>query len=495
MRFPPVLLLLACRGSEPSTTETPSCEEAAAGHQACAAADPGRPECVDGACAACASPGPSDACAAVDPATPICAPSGACVACIEHEQCASNVCDRAAQVCVPEEAIIHVQNEGFLGDRTPGEDDPGCGVPERPCLTLRYAAAERIDETAGRVWIRVADGRYSDEAVAAGNRTVHVVGGSDVEVYADLNLSEPAFSVEGGGDLHLDRLVVFYGTRGVDCAGADRNPAHARVERTTLRLATVCVDADPDCVIELDQVALDTCERYGVDGDRADVTVRRSTVGPSHHDAMGLRLNRGSLVLEQSLVQGNEDGGVSLYETDFRIVNNVIAGNGDSGDLGSTVGGLLIERDGPERRELAFNTIAYNRVGTYSPYAPGIDCATFAGIDVRNSVVWGNQQASDADPQIQGFCEVSYSNVQNGVVPEGNLTAGPGVLDTDPLFADVPRADFRLEQGSRAIDAADPQAMLDVDLEGNPRPLGAGHDMGAYEWSGDAAATRSARAR
>ena len=57
---------------------------------------------------------------------------------------------------------------------------------------------------------------------------------------------------------------------------------------------------------------------------------------------------------------------------------------------------------------------------------------------------------------------------------------GVGGSSTDPLFTTDWRGDFHLSPGSPAIDACGGSG--DNDLDNNPRPIGAGHDMGAFEF-------------
>jgi hypothetical protein len=57
-------------------------------------------------------------------------------------------------------------------------------------------------------------------------------------------------------------------------------------------------------------------------------------------------------------------------------------------------------------------------------------------------------------------------------------------LTTDPAFVNAGAQDFRLQATSPAIDAGTRVNEVTVDYTGVPRPQGAGHDIGAYEYQG-----------
>jgi predicted outer membrane repeat protein len=89
---------------------------------------------------------------------------------------------------------------------------------------------------------------------------------------------------------------------------------------------------------------------------------------------------------------------------------------------------------------------------------------------VVNSILWDEENASHEE--IDGECAVSYSCVRAGHAGEGNI-------DVDPLYAGF--SDVHLQAGSPCVDAGTAAGAPAADLEGVPRPAGAGVDMGAFE--------------
>ncbi|MEO0599982.1 MAG: right-handed parallel beta-helix repeat-containing protein [Myxococcota bacterium] len=422
---------------------------------------------------------PAETCDAVscDGETPIC-DEGTCVACTEHDHCDSGVCDRDTRSCIDEADVVHVVNEGWLGDREPGEDTSGCGAVDRPCLTLRHGIT-RLDDASERVWLRLADGPYEAGPHEIEGR-LFLIGGDDVRVEFSLGDTPPMFEVQPGGAIRVDQVHLRAAQRLVSCEGEDRDPGRVRIERSLLTDAQSVAVAARRCEVAIQESTLSGMDDVGLLAESSEVSVLASTIGPSR--GIGVETDRGSLVLERTLVEGNREGGVHIDETDFVIRNNFVQDNGDSGVSGSSVGGILIERDGPEVRVFEFNSIIVNRNGTYSPYAAGVDCFTVGYIDIRNSVLWHNTRSQEETPrQAGGLCRVAYSAVEFGVTGDDRLEDGPGNLDLDPRFVDERRGDYRVSPDSPVIDAADPEANVQVDFDGTPRPAGAGFDMGAFE--------------
>jgi len=93
---------------------------------------------------------------------------------------------------------------------------------------------------------------------------------------------------------------------------------------------------------------------------------------------------------------------------------------------------------------------------------------------IRNSILWDGSRSMLGNP------DVKYSSIpQEGYEGNGNLM-------TPPLFLDAGNGNFRLMEGSPAIDAGDSVVLVDHDLDGKIRPVGNRVDMGAYEYGSPA---------
>jgi hypothetical protein len=70
-----------------------------------------------------------------------------------------------------------------------------------------------------------------------------------------------------------------------------------------------------------------------------------------------------------------------------------------------------------------------------------------------------------------------------GSTPTG-MTLSANLLGTNPLLVNPGSFDFHLQATSPAIDAGATISSLTADHDGNNRPQGASHDIGAYERAG-----------
>jgi hypothetical protein len=174
------------------------------------------------------------------------------------------------------------------------------------------------------------------------------------------------------------------------------------------------------------------------------------------------------LTVENSMVRGSQHGGIVVENTaGFRIANSFVT---DNGSPESIQAGVVASASAGE---ILFSTISNNQCMFATC---GVRCLG----DPNNPPVVAassNIVTNVAGPEAVSGCAWSYSNIQNSTMPEGeaNINVAPG-------FRDALGGDYSLAGGSPCIDAADPNATLAVDWEGDPRPTGDGYDMGADEF-------------
>jgi len=196
---------------------------------------------------------------------------------------------------------------------------------------------------------------------------------------------------------------------------------------------------------------------------------------------------------------GSQGGGIACNHSPITVVDSEISDNA-AGDGG----GLYFRRassTGMVNTVVAWNTATYFGGGIYCMECScpvmthcivadndagwrggGMAFELNAGAEIVNSVLWGNTALEDEQIYCDDTGEVSvgYSDVQGGWV-------GEGVIDDDPLFADVGTYDYHLCGGSPCVDAGE-DAGVDEDIDGEGRPFDgdgdgtADADMGVDEF-------------
>jgi parallel beta-helix repeat protein len=86
----------------------------------------------------------------------------------------------------------------------------------------------------------------------------------------------------------------------------------------------------------------------------------------------------------------------------------------------------------------------------------------------------GSTRAKVVNNIVHGNTPVDVRNVGRSTTLSHNITM-------DPRFVDAGRFDFRLRNGSPAIDGGVKLAVVTSDVAGSPRPVGLTHDVGAFE--------------
>jgi parallel beta helix pectate lyase-like protein len=156
---------------------------------------------------------------------------------------------------------------------------------------------------------------------------------------------------------------------------------------------------------------------------------------------------------------GNAGYGIHCWHNCNRLVvsNNLVFGNG--------AGGIVIgQGDGPNYGEVAAdNFVVSNNIA--------VDNGEF-GIEESGATGPNNRYL--------------HNIVSGNAVPGLDLATGTesGTISVDPLFVNYRpdgTGDYRLQPTSPGIDAGIPECAPATDIEGTPRPRGAGVDIGPYE--------------
>ena len=535
----------SCRGCDGDgecadrNADTPICDSSGACVAACESSsecgEPTAPLCVDsGFCAGCEAANDSDgACADLDPDAPFCVSDGSCAECRDndhcsegaqvcdadrhqcrpceaHAECASDVCDLdAGGACIAEGQVIYVDHRAEASN----ED---C-TREAPCPTIEAGIAAA--STSNRSFMHVAPGAYT-ETIAVSDHDFSLIA-HEVEL-TPADSGEPALRVEAPADLTIDGLRL----TGATGSGGDGLRCTAGASRPDLRLRHVRIDDNrrginaSDCILTLEASQVSSNDGPGISATDGILTLEASQVssndgpgisatdgsltleasqvssndGPgisatdgslsleasqvSSNDGPGISATDGILAVERSLIAANRGGGVRLENADFSLQNNVIVHNGSDGENGtaSNFGGVFLSggQAGNELAVFEFNTIAKNASGLE---ASGIACNIGTALTFANNIVHSNE----GDSQLSGEnCSHRYSNLEGLGGADTNIDADPLFIDAD---SDFPDSDFRLRADSPCIEAADPEADLDVDFDGTSRPRGDRHDIGAFEFA------------
>lgn len=192
------------------------------------------------------------------------------------------------------------------------------------------------------------------------------------------------------------------------------------------------------------------------------------------------------LSLSRSIIVNNHSWiapAVSLWNArPFTMTNNIIAGNQPSDN---TSAGVSIRSS---TGTLVHNTIAQNINANARGY--GVGLRSGGPITLTNTILVSHTVGISA---AEG-CTASLESTLWGIGAWANNTdwAGPGTIITglvnvwgNPDFMNPAGGDYHIRRGSAAVDAG-VNAGITIDIDGDPRPIGAGFDIGADEFMPDA---------
>ena len=161
----------------------------------------------------------------------------------------------------------------------------------------------------------------------------------------------------------------------------------------------------------------------------------------------------------------------------FVMVNNVVAGN-RAGGYGGGLGAGANETE-PVAGILLHNTFVANNAGSANGQVGIYLASAWINLELVNNLF---------STHSYGLCAAGGTATLNRTLfyanSSGDICPGGSVVNTDPFSGYDPRLDatYHLRAGSAAIDWGI-EAGVTEDIDGDARPIGAGYDIGADEYT------------
>ena len=112
----------------------------------------------------------------------------------------------------------------------------------------------------------------------------------------------------------------------------------------------------------------------------------------------------------------------------------------------------------------------------------GVDVPNLSSLTIRNNIVSQNLLFQIAIEYYGQNFFVDHNLIDGFRDELSEETRGNDYVEGDPLFVNVSELNFHLQSNSPAIDNGSSSDAPVEDFDGNPRPLGADYDIGAFEY-------------
>ena len=234
----------------------------------------------------------------------------------------------------------------------------------------------------------------------------------------------------------------------------------------------------------------------GISSNNGNITLKNNTIAEnSAGTGGGINSNSSTLTITNTTIAGNSastGGGINSYNTNITLTSSVIAGN-----IAVTGGG--INSNGDDTLKLTNNTIAGNEAN----FAGGVYIDESSNATINNTIIAKNIADSARDVLASGMITgtgnlIGVGAGQTSLTHVDNNIVGISVQPIDPKFVNFDYEtwssdlwknwDFRLAEGSFAIDSGNNEAAVDdennillFDLAGKARTVNDAVDIGAYE--------------
>jgi hypothetical protein len=247
----------------------------------------------------------------------------------------------------------------------------------------------------------------------------------------------------------------------------------------------IVADEDPTVNVTIDRVLFQRNRAAGVHG-ASILSPLGGGLSVSH--GTGAVGQNAQVLVQNSIFEGNRatrglflggagglfarNTGCAMGSCPLKVVNNVFIknrGTAGAGGIAVTGGAELVNVTATRNTA----TLPISRGGE-----GGGGVAIGSGT-ILNSILWGNRGVHPRDLDVGVNLGLDHSDVNDQGGP-GSVTDLGGNISADPLF--VGPDHIHLSPGSPCIDTGTCTGAPTTDFEGDPRPTGAGCDMGADEF-------------
>jgi hypothetical protein len=341
-----------------------------------------------------------------------------------------------------------------------GVVDFGVNVPD-DFATVQDA----VDAAPDGGTVCVGAGTWSDNLTIETNVTVASIDGADSTI------------LDGGGS---GRTVLLDGGTGTlrgftITGGSSASGAGVRVTDGTWTIEEVVVTGNTASGSRCNGVGLDLTTSGHTT--LRDVEVHGNDLSCSSTFGSMLYLDGGSQTLERVMVvdntvetDGSTYGFVGMYAPSATISNLVVANNVTTArDGANDIKGCTISSFNAGSADLSQVDLVGNTCDPGTGFLRGTAAFNNTTTTVVNATsAFNNDGGASANTSWNGGdLTIAYTNVFEGTANATGVTAGDGMLQTDPLYTDITAAsardwDLTLQAGSPLVDAGDP-AILDAD--------------------------------
>lgn len=380
---------------------------------------------------------------------PVCSAELTCVQCQAHSDCTDS------GLCLDSGTCADPADVAYVGGQNTS-DNEFCSFTQ-PCETLEQA----FDLSVPRRYLKLTGRIIVGSAITIDNRSVTIYGDG-----AEISRSSPneVLIIKGTeNDLKVSLLdvdIVGNNSTSKECVSILEKPTvtMTRVKVRDHAQVGITLAGTAKLIMNESQVYANRSDGVRVSG--GTLELKGSWVYNNGGTAGIAASNHEMIAIDSTVIADNtgSSGGLSIAGP-FNIQNSIIARNG-SGTSTSGAGSLT-----SLAAVFEFNTVAgnvANGAGT-----TGISCGN--ALLLTNSIFSANVNGVS--------CVIEHSLTATGL-GNGNKVGDPVFRDT--LGPPLGRTLYRIGATSAAIDSANPDAMLGVDIDGDPRT--GRRDMGADEY-------------